>query len=285
MESHTLAPIPIEIPCRDPAPLRRFFTRNSEVVSPAPVTPPYPESDLLRAVRGALRGTSSSSETSNSVTSLLYPAQETIGEEEELSWDSYNVVLGYGGVVRKKWNLENDKQPIQWACIGWFEQPAASSSSSARSGAYTSEDQDYQESSLEDPNQRPTFGPFTRTTTEAKTENEPAIRQRAVFVFLRSIGRVFFMNGLEHTFYLPFLVRRAWALCPHGVMMQRVLEPGELEEAAASGDEPLPTLFTMVNPFAEASTVGLTATIDATMPPCTSGYGPLPVGRSGSRTR
>ncbi|KIP09445.1 hypothetical protein PHLGIDRAFT_102877 [Phlebiopsis gigantea 11061_1 CR5-6] len=261
MESHTLEPIPVEIACRDAAPLRRFFTCNSEVVAPALATP---ETDLLRAVRSALRGTNA--DTSSAVTSLLYPAQETIAEEEELSWDTYNVVLGYGGVVRKKWNLENDKQPIQWACAGWFEQPAASSSPSVRSGAYTSEDQDYQESSLEDPNQRPTFGPFTRTAAEARTENEPAIRQRAVFVFLRSIGRVFFMNGLEHTFYLPFLVRRAWSLYPHGIMMQRVLEPGELDEAVASGDEPLPTLFTMVNPFAEASTVGLTATINATMP-------------------
>ena len=69
------------------------------------------------------------------------------------------------------------------------------------------------------------------------------------------------MNGLEHTFYLPFIVRQAWAMSPHGIMMQRVLEPNELEEAQASGDELLPTLFTMVNPFAEASTVGVTSQI------------------------
>ena len=110
---------------------------------------------------------------------------------------------------------------------------------------------------MEEAEGRPTFGPFSRTARESKPEHEPATRSKAVFVFLRSIGRVFFMNGLEHTFYLPFIVRRAWAMTPHGIMMQRILEPNELEEAQLSGDELLPTLFTMVNPFAEASTVGI----------------------------
>lgn len=264
MEPQTVEPIPVELAYRSATPLQRYFSRASHKPEPIHGEVPAPDSDLLKAIRSALRGDNAHS--SSSSTSQLYPVSETGSEEEELSWDTYNVVLGSGGVIRKKWNFEEDGQPIQWACIGWFEQPASVSSPSARSGAYTSEDQDYQEISLQDPNERPTFGPFARVAAELKTESEPAGRQRAVFVFLRSIGRVFFMNGLEHTFYLPFLVRKAWAMAPHGIMMQRVLEPGELDEAIASGDEPLPTLFTMVNPFAEASTVGLTQHIDRDLP-------------------
>ena len=229
-----------------------------------------PESDLLKAIRSALRG--AKTDAASSVVSQFYPAADTGSEEEELAWDTFNVVLGSGGIIRKKWNFEEDGQPVQWACMGWFEQPASVSSASTRTGSYMSEEPDYQEDSLQDPNERPTFGPFARVATESKTDAEPAVRQKAVFVFLRSIGRVFFMNGLEHTFYLPFLVRKAWGLAPHGVMMQRVLEPGELEEAAASGDEPLPTLFTMVNPFAEASTVGLTQHIDRELPSILSDF-------------
>lgn len=261
MAAKPLEPITIQLADRPAYPLQRLLTLKGQ--TPNAKDEATHESDLLKAIREALRGPNA--DVASPVTSLLYPQTELGPDEDELSWDTYNVVLGSGGVIRKKWSFEEEGQPVQWACMGWFEQPG-SVSGTAHSGSYTSEDQDYQDSSLEDPNQRPTFGPFARVVHEAKPEQEPTVRARAVFVFLRSIGRVFFLNGLEHTFYLPFVVRRAWALSPHGIIMQRVLEPGELEEAEASGDEPLPTLFTMVNPFAEASTVGLTPSIKDGIP-------------------
>lgn len=270
MDAQSVEPIPLELAFRKPAPLQQYFSRKTKVKAPDPVIPVLnegasKESDLLKAIRSVLRG--SKEDAVNPVNSELYshPSIENCAEEEELTWDTYNVVLGTGGVVRKKWSFEEEEQPVQWACVGTFEVPA-SVANMVRSGQYTSEDQDYQETPMHDENQRPTFGPFSRLRDEAKGEHEPPLRCRAVFVFLRSVGRVFFMNGLEHTFYLPFIVRRAWALAPHGILMQRVLEPNELEEVKASGDELLPTLFTMVNPFAEASTVGLTSSIKDHMP-------------------
>jgi anaphase-promoting complex subunit 1 len=273
MDTKAVDPIPIELACRQPTPLQQYFTRkSSNSLKSASSEDTAHESDLLKAIRGALRG--SKEDASSSATSLLYRHADTSDEEDELAWDAHSVVLGSGGVIRKKWSFEEEGQPVQWACIGWFEQPATMLSHSLQSSGYTSEDQDYQEPSSEETEGRPTFGPFSRMSKESKPAEEPATLSKVVFVFLRSIGRVSLMNGLEHTFYLPFIVRRAWPMAPHGVMMQRILEPNELEEARASGEELLPTLFTMVNPFAEASTVGVTPLIQNGKPVVLQDKGP-----------
>ena len=240
-------PISIPFTPRTSYPTTRYFARNSTLHNGSP--------DLLDAIRSSLRGSQRERE------SFIYVSQEGSHDEEELSWDKHTLFLSSGGVIRKRWTFERDGQVIQWACVGWFEQPSTlAHPSSARSAHYTSSDiQD--ETVVPDPNQRPTFGPFTRAERERKSEEDRTTRYRAVFVFLRGVGKVYFFNGLEYTFYLPFMVRRAWPLVPHGVMVQRQLEIGELEEAALLHIEPLPTLFAMVDPFAEASAVGLTASI------------------------
>jgi anaphase-promoting complex subunit 1 len=66
---------------------------------------------------------------------------------------------------------------------------------------------------------------------------------------------------MEYSFSLPFIVRKAWPLSPHGVMIQRVLEPSEFVEAELTGEAVLPTVFSMTSPLAEAAAVGLTAGI------------------------
>ncbi|CAL1698012.1 unnamed protein product [Somion occarium] len=110
--------------------------------------------------------------------------------------------------------------------------------------------------------QRLTFGPFARIQQEPRADEEPATRCRAIFIFLRSLAKIYLLgNGQEHTFYLPFVVRKAWPLFPHGVVVQRILDPAEIEEAKASGDAPLPTLFTIINPHAEPAVVGLSSGI------------------------
>jgi len=96
---------------------------------------------------------------------------------------------------------------------------------------------------------------------EQEREIECAALCPAVFVFLRSIGKIYLLNGIEYTFSLPFIVRKAWALYPHGVMIQRVLDPTEVEEAELTGDTTLPTIFSVTSPFSEAASVGLTTGI------------------------
>lgn len=226
------------------------------------------ESELLKSIRATLRGSRGTS--SAFVNTVRYPYTEDLsigrppagaeaGGEEELTWNTYNVVYSVGGIIRKKWSFEEEEgQPVQWACIGWLDQPSALTWSSALGPAHYTYDYHEQSTPAADSTSRPTFGPFARAQQEFKREQEPAIRARAVFIFLRNLVRVYLMNGTDYTSHLPFIVRRAWPLSPHGVMLQRILDPTELEEAKISGDSPLPTIFTFLNPFAEPAAVGIT---------------------------
>lgn len=231
---------------------------------------PPEESKLLKAIRQNLRGSRSASDTFINIAryaaieDVPLPRSTMYSEpcgEEELSWDTYSVSWTVGGVMRKRWSFREDDQPVQWACIGWFDQPGATvSASSPRPAHYTDGYQDHT-SPMAEFSDRPTFGPFTRAQQDRKREEEPGSRARAIFIFLRSIGRVFLMDGMDYTFYIPFIVRRAWPLSPHGVMMQRQLDATEVEEAKVSGEPPLPTIFAFTNPFAEPAPIGLTERI------------------------
>lgn len=106
--------------------------------------------------------------------------------------------------------------------------------------------------------ERDTFIPFTRARQSRQKISEPTTVSRAVFVFLQSFGKVYLSDGIDCTFSLPFIVRKAWPLYPHGVLLQRVLDRVEIEEAEINGDFTLPTLFTITNPFSEPRAVGLT---------------------------
>lgn len=216
-------------------------------------TPSLPsnESDLLRSIRIALRGTGT--ELVSSIQSTFFLCED--GEEEELAWNAHTVVVSAGGVMRKKWNFEEEGQAIQWACMGLLEQNISPASRPAHSAArYTSDAPSAPRASSD----RPTFGPFAQVQKSGEGKAEEYARVPGVFVFLRSIGKIFLKNGLEYTFSLPFIVRKAWPISPHGVMIQRVLEPSELEEAGITGDAVLPTIFSVTSPFSEASAVGLT---------------------------
>ncbi|KAI0063298.1 hypothetical protein BV25DRAFT_1907082 [Artomyces pyxidatus] len=219
--------------------------------------PSRPESSLLKSIRSALRGTESDPNESHET---IYDHEGSLdGEAEELTWDSEKVVLSTGGVIRKQWSFAHEGQPVQWACIGWLEQ-AGIVAASRTSGHYTSEFHAGPPRHV-DPSQRPTFGPFARAEQERKREIDPESKVRATFVFLRSIGMIYLDNGIEYTFSLPFIVRKAWPLYPHGILIQRILEATELKEAEISGDDILPTLFSLTSPLAEAAVVGQAAEI------------------------
>ncbi|OBZ68319.1 Anaphase-promoting complex subunit 1, partial [Grifola frondosa] len=205
------------------------------------------ESDLLKSIRSTLRGTRGSSNSSIRSLSYVPPPDEASGDEE-LSWDTYNVIFSWGGIMRKRWNFEEEGQPVQWACIAWFEQPSSLTSSSSLHPAHYTDDYHDQSTPIVDTSQRPTFGPFTHAQRETKRR-----KNRACI-----IGKMFLLGGGEYTFYLPVLVRKAWPLYPHGVMIQRVVEPTELEEAKVSDDTLLPTIFTFTDPVAEMATVAVT---------------------------
>ncbi|KAI9455415.1 hypothetical protein F5148DRAFT_1288260 [Russula earlei] len=190
------------------------------------------ESILLRSIRSALHGSNPGRDWQHSA---LYDVSSSEPESEdvveELLWDQDRVVLCMGGVIKKQWSFAHEGQPVQWACNGWLQQPAAVAAPRS-SGHYTNDTHSGLALARErererDTRARTTFGPFERAEQQRRREIEPACRVRATFVFLRSVGWIYLRNGVEHTFSLPFVVRRAWPLHPHGVIIQRVLEPTE----------------------------------------------------------
>ena len=224
---------------------------------------PAQESTLLRSIRSALRGSNLDRDWQHSAFYDANPKTETEDEVllEELQWDQERVVLCVGGVIQKQWSFSHEGQPVQWACNGWFQQAGAVPTPPS-SGHYTNDTNAGFSRERESYNRiRATFGPFERAEQKRRREIEPETRVRATFVFLRSVGWIYLRDGVEYTFSLPFIVRKAWPLYPHGVIIQRVLEPMEVQEAKLTGDEILPTVFSLISPLAEATVVDHAADI------------------------
>lgn len=217
---------------------------------------PSDESNLLRSIRVALRG--SDTELLSTIQSMTFCCGSD-PDIRELTWNAHTVVISYGGVMIKKWNFQEESESIQWACLGELEQHVATPSTSTHGAShYTNEEPT---SDPKNASKRPTFGPFARENLNPKLRSGRQELVAAVFVFLRSIGKIYLQNGLEYTFSLPFIVRKAWPVSPHGVMIQRVLESSEFIEAEITGEAVLPTIFSVTSPFAEATAVGLTTGI------------------------
>lgn len=222
-------------------------TRGSE--------PQVEESALLRSIRSALRGSTPTS--IHAVYAPLYDDGCDSWAEQELAWNDRCVVLSHGGVIQRKWDFTAEDQTIQCACIGRFAYSTNTTGPVHGSAHYTSKSSAQQA----DPSTESVFGPFKTIQEERQKSTHAREDVAAVFVFLRSIGKVYLINGADYTFSLPFLVREAWPLHPHGVMIQRYLDPLEMDDSRATGDAPLPTTFTITNPFSEPAAVGITAGI------------------------
>ncbi|KAF5357388.1 hypothetical protein D9758_005889 [Tetrapyrgos nigripes] len=211
-------------------------------------SPKEHESDLLQAIRNALRGTGVDS--TSTVHSVCLTTQTDPWEEEELTWDETTVVSSCNGIVRKKWTFGLEGQRVQWASIGWMEY----------SGKIALDH--FAQSSTQPVKSAPaegTFGPFFHSqATKPVKKKEHRTRVSAVFIFLRNFGKIYLKNGVEFTFHLPYIVRKAWPLSPHGVLVQRVLVPGEIAE---DGDDTLPTIFSITSPFQEPGSVNFASGI------------------------
>ncbi|KAF4586487.1 Anaphase-promoting complex subunit 1 [Pleurotus pulmonarius] len=197
-----------------------------------------------------------------------------VGEELEVVWDSRKVILSNGGIIRKQWDFYAvEKENIQCVSIGWLD----------RSGDVTKHDERDQEI-VERDDKRPTFGPFARHSAKAEQPKHVQhaatkdLRIRAIYVFLRFTAHIIPISTAtwnaeahkhlppnvwdslsdSYSFALPFVARAAWPLYPHGVLVQRVLEDSEIEDAKKSGEEVLPTLFTVTRAFTELGSVGVT---------------------------
>uniref|UniRef100_A0A8H8CEQ4 Anaphase-promoting complex subunit 1 n=1 Tax=Psilocybe cubensis TaxID=181762 RepID=A0A8H8CEQ4_PSICU len=227
----------------------RFLSEHSEASNALPDDTP-----LLRAIKIALRGPGAENDDSIHTGTHFTGNRE---KEPELTWDKHTVVLSYGAVLAKRWSFKQEGELVQWACIGELEQVIQHNPASAATAANLAN----VESLPPNADGRDTFGPFARAKRTRKFNFGHPETVPAVFIFLRSIGKIYLLNGMDYTFSVPFVVRKAWAISPHGVMIQRVLEPSELIEAEATGDDVLPTIFTVTSALSEAAAVGLTSGI------------------------
>ncbi|GJJ10444.1 hypothetical protein Clacol_004670 [Clathrus columnatus] len=215
------------------------------------------ESDVLKSIRQVIRPPISRQIRQT----ILYPSHESTLEEGfvhdvELSWNSCCVILSAGVIICRKWTLEEEDQDIQWACKGLLELPGGVAEGSNASVSSTSPE-DLEASSTN----TSAFSRFAESAKARQRAITPPKLVSAVFVFLRSIGKIFTENGEEYTFNMPFLVRRAWPLRPHGVLLQRAVTQVEENESAQTGEPLLPTLFSLHDPFAEFKVVGVAAHI------------------------
>lgn len=151
---------------------------------------PFPahETPLLRAIRTALRG--SDTENGQSIQTSTFFTGRT-PKELELTWSAHAAVLSYAGVMVKRWSFDQEGESIQWACLGELEQQSTLT-------AKTANEADVEEST--GTSTRPTFGPFARSQLNPKFNAGPAEVVPAVFIFLRCIGKIYLLNGVDYTF-------------------------------------------------------------------------------------
>lgn len=241
-----------------PVPAASYFKRVHPLDEDEKSRDTPPDSDLLKSIKRVVRP----SEPHVMRHSRLYPCHEVQSDEylglgQELSWNSNCVVLSTGSVILRKWTIDHEGQDIRWACKGSFMEPGGvvegvtgsfSTTSSNDAGSFLSFSQS-------------TFSRFAQSAQARQRAMEPPKRLQAVYVFLRNIGRIFVEGGGDYTFHIPFLVRHAWPLRPHGVLIEREMGEMEIREAIRLGTPLLPTLFSLHDPFSEPKIVGVAAKI------------------------
>jgi anaphase-promoting complex subunit 1 len=268
LEMNFIPPIPVALQGVPTSGATAFLTaRRAENRKKHGAVHAQPASALLQSIRAALRGGGDGAGVSapEDITHTYVHASldEHNAAEEELAWDAAGVVLSLGGVVRRRWEFAPVGETVRWACMGWLDQSSVLAPQHASAAHYTAPTSAPNGGfpSLTDPTdavRRPAFGPFSSLLQGRPGRPvERPYRVRATFIFLRTTVKIFLASGTEFTVALPFIVRRAWAAFPFGVLIQRVVDPKELAEARATGEEALPSLFSLTTPFGEVTSVGL----------------------------
>jgi anaphase-promoting complex subunit 1 len=145
-----------------------------------------------------------------------YADESPDGPVDELVTTDYHVVWSRGGIVRKVFNFEIEKQKVLQALLTWFPIQVASNAASGALGAAEYSGNDQSKSFL-------TQGTQPATDPNAPVDNTPSVtevRARALVVFLRSQAHIFFLSGTTHIVNLQFEVDRAFPAA-RGVVVQR----------------------------------------------------------------
>ncbi|CAI6338831.1 unnamed protein product [Periconia digitata] len=155
--------------------------------------------------------------TEHDYTWETYRNEDPDSPTEEVVTTTHHVVWSRGGVVRKVFNFEIEKEPVIQALLTWFtteQQQKSAVSQVATDG-------------LESDPQRTfvTQGTQPATNPNAPNHHTPTtkeVRSRALVVFLKSQAHVFFLSGTTHIVNLPFEVDKAFPAA-RGLILQRKL--------------------------------------------------------------
>lgn len=134
--------------------------------------------------------------------------------EDEVLTTKHHAVWTRGGIVRRLYSFEIEKELVVQALLTWFptEEAVPTGSPTTRPGADASPAWNYL-----------TQGTQPATDPNAPTDETPRTvegRSRALVVFLKSQAHVYFLSGATHVVTLPFEVERAFPAA-RGLVLQR----------------------------------------------------------------
>lgn len=138
--------------------------------------------------------------------------------EDEVVTTAYHAVWARGGVVRKVYSFEVEKERIVQALLTWFPTEETVSTPFQDPGLDTNASSSWNHL---------TQGTQPATDPNAPTDHAPPTvetRSRALVVFLKSQAHVFFLSGATHVVNLPFEVERAFPAA-RGLVLQRKVTP------------------------------------------------------------
>lgn len=130
--------------------------------------------------------------------------QDDPGSDELLSTKDC-VVWSQGGLVRKCFRFDVEKEPVRQALLAWF--PVETNSTFSEDGVeeHTEDDLGY-------------LGHAARKHIDTGSRKNA----KALVVFLRSQAHIYYLSGTSHVIHLPFEVESALA-APRGLIIQRKL--------------------------------------------------------------
>ncbi|CBX98125.1 similar to 20S cyclosome subunit (APC1/BimE) [Plenodomus lingam JN3] len=171
---------------------------------------------------------------------------------DELVTTDYHVVWSRGGVIRKVFSFEVDKEKVIQALLTWFPVEEASHAAAATAATTTEaaagvaaehHGQDLSKSFL-------TQGTQPATDPNAPVDTTPPtieVRSRALVVFLRSQAHVFFLSGATHIVNLPFEVDKAFPAARGLVVQRKLASPRTAAASSPSIPSAPPNSFLTAN--------------------------------------
>jgi anaphase-promoting complex subunit 1 len=214
--------------------------------------PPNPgESDLLRTLRALVQPPDQEHR-------VFTNASTNSEGENELYWHANTVVWSVGGVQKRRWHFEDERQGVTAACFAWLEGSKMSPDSprpSSRRLPTIKVPPKLVRSGQSSPS---AFGPFTHLsyTNPLSGVSSPADEMhpnhmRVICIFLRDIGHIYSLDGLEFTLNIPFTIHRVWEILPVGILLQAALTDADETEVRSRGMPMMPSLYSLTSPFDE----------------------------------